>query len=161
MSALPIFLLSVVLAYVGFGLVAKWYVVPRLVMMPRDRALSVLITPHLFRYIGLAFLVPGVTTSPLPDAFARPVALGDIAAVLLALLALLALRSKRSFALPLVWLFNVVGTLDFVDAYYQGATNQMAPGQMGPMYFLPTVGVPALMVTHILVFWLLLRRGAV
>ena len=160
MNSLSIFLLSILFGYIGFGLLARWYVMPWLTTVSRQRALSALIVPHLFRYVGLAFLVPGVTTSALPSAFAQPVAYGDLATVVLALAALIALRSHRPFALLLVWLFNVVGTLDFLDAYFQGFSNRMAPGQMGATFFIPTVAVPALMVTHILIFILLLRSSS-
>jgi len=156
MNSLAIFLLSILFGYIGFGLLARWYVMPWLTMVSRERALSALLVPHLFRYVGLAFLVPGVTSSQLPAAFAQPVAYGDVAAVVLALAALISLRSQRRFALSLVWLFNVAGTLDFLNAYFQGFSNRIVPGQMGATFFIPTVAVP-LMVTHILIFILLLR----
>jgi hypothetical protein len=41
---------------------------------------------HSFRFIGLAFLVPGVVAPDLPSAFARSAAYGDIVAATLALI---------------------------------------------------------------------------
>jgi hypothetical protein len=58
-----------------------------------------------------------------------------------------------------VWVFNIVGTADLLNAFYQG--NRLgigiAPGLQGAAYFIPTVLVPLLLVTHVLVFWILLK----
>jgi hypothetical protein len=59
----------------------------------------------------------------------------------------------------LVWVFNMVGTVDLLNAFYQG--NRLgvgsSPGLQGAAYFIPTVLVPLLLVTHVLVFCILLR----
>jgi hypothetical protein len=72
---------------------------------------------HIFRFIGLAFLVPGVVSPNLPGAFARPAAYGDLVAALLALIALAGLGSR--LGLVLVWLFNLWGSADLLNAFYQ------------------------------------------
>ena len=57
----------------------------------------------------------------------------------------------------LLWLFNLWGTADLLYAYYQGAIGtSMASGQLGAAYFLPTAVVPLLLITHGLVFRMLL-----
>ena len=56
---------------------------------------------------------------------------------------------------PLVWLFNVEGTLDLVNAFYQGLLNDV---QLGAAYYIPTFAVPALFVTHAMIFTMLIRR---
>jgi hypothetical protein len=111
---------------------------------------------HSFRFIGLAFLVPGVISPDLPGAFARPAAYGDLIAALLALLALAGLQSR--LGIGLVWLFNLWGTADLLYAFYQGRFGVgFEPGQLGAAYFIPTVVVPLLLVTHGLVFRILLE----
>jgi hypothetical protein len=92
--------------------------------------------------------------------FARGVAWGDLVTATLAFIALAALRSR--FAEPLVWLFNIVGTLDPLNAFYQGNAISLAnaPGVLGAAYFIPIFGVPRLLVTHVLVFRLLMRKQA-
>ena len=57
--------------------------------------------------------------------------------------------------LPLVWLFNVVGTVDLIYAVTRRTLEQAAPG-MGAAWHIPTFLVPALLVSHFLVFKLLL-----
>jgi hypothetical protein len=55
--------------------------------------------------------------------------------------------------------FNIVGTVDLLVAFYQGDRLGVgiAPGLQGAAYFIPTVLVPLLLVTHALVFRILLR----
>jgi hypothetical protein len=52
------------------------------------------IVPHTFRFIGLSFLVPGVVSPTLSQAFAAPAAYGDLIAAVLAVAAILSLRSR-------------------------------------------------------------------
>jgi hypothetical protein len=112
---------------------------------------------HTFRFVGLAFLLPGVVSPDLASGFARPAAYGDLVATSLAWLALLALRSRLETGF--VWVFNLWGSADLLFAFYQGfAGAGFEPGQLGAAYFIPTVVVPLLLITHVLVFRLLLTR---
>jgi hypothetical protein len=115
---------------------------------------------HSFRSVGLAFLIPGVVSPNLPAAFARPAAYGDLATAILALLAWATLRSR--LGIILVWVFNVLGTADLLNAFYQGNRTGvgLAPGLQGAAYFITTVLVPLLLITHGVVFRLLLSRRA-
>ena len=111
---------------------------------------------HRFRFIGLAFLVPGVVSPDLPRAFATSAAFGDIVAAALALLSLLSLRSAPG--LLIAWIFNVWGTVDLVNAFYQANATGLTPGQLGATYFIPTLIVPLLLITHGLAFRVLLQH---
>ncbi len=119
MSGQQIFGLQVVLTFVVYGLVAKWYVSPRLATLPLGAALQPLLVLHALRHLGMVFLVPTVVGPALPASFAAPAAYGDLLAGLLALAAMGALRTRSSIAIPLTWLFNVVGLLDLINAFYQ------------------------------------------
>jgi hypothetical protein len=149
---------------VAFGLLA-WSVFAALYIWPtmakRERADAVrpILVLHGFRYIGMVALVPGVVSPELVNTvFARGLAYGDLATSTLALIALAALRTR--FAEPLLWLFNIVGTLDLLNAFYQGNNISLAndPGVLGAAIFLPILGVPLLFVTHVLVFRVLMRK---
>jgi hypothetical protein len=60
----------------------------------------------------------------------------------------------------LVWVFNVWGAADLLFAYYQGLfTVQLDARLLGAAYFIPTVFVPAALITHGLIFRLLVRPG--
>jgi len=84
-----------------------------------------------------------------------PAAYGALLAALLALLAIVALRARWPIALALVWLFSAVGTLDLLNALFQGNRLQV---QLGAAYYIPTVAVPALLVTHAMIFVMLVTR---
>ena len=155
MSTFQIFGLQMLLSLLVYGLLARWYVAPRLAALPLPTALAPLLFLHAFRHLGMVFLVPTVVGPSLPPAFAVPAAYGDLLAALLALLAIVALRAGWRPALALTWLFNVVGTLDLLHALYRGAQLQV---QLGSAYYIPTFAVPALLVTHAMIFVMLLRR---
>ncbi len=149
--------LSILLGLLSYSLIAKWYVMPQLAAMPRANALTPLLLLHSFRYIGMAFLIPGVTSEVLDTRFAIPAAYGDLLAALLALMAIMALRLRWAMAIPLVWIFNVEGFLDLINAVYQGFRH-VPGGHFGATYFIPAMIVPALLVTHMMIFILLSRR---
>jgi hypothetical protein len=147
----------------AFGLIA-WttyaavYLWPQLRDRSRADALRPLLMVHAFRFVGMAFLVPGVVAPDLSVTFARAAAWGDLAACVLALLALATLRSGLGMAIA--WVFNIWGMFDLFDAFYQANAAGFTAGQLGATYFIPTFIVPMLLVTHVLVFRILLRSGA-
>jgi len=155
MDTLAIFGLQLTLSLIVYALIAKWYVTPWLAEKPIHQALIPLIFPHAFRHIGLLFFVPGVVAQPLPSYFAYTVAYGDLVSGLLALLSLVALRGGWGLALPLVWFFNIVGTVDLLNALSQAN----AVPDLGATWYIPTFWVPVLLVTHVMIFARLLRRG--
>ena len=155
MNTQAIFGLQFVLSLLVIGLLAKWTLSPWLESLPRRRALFWLTLPHAFRHIGMVFLVPGVVAQPLPEAFAIPAAYGDLATGLLALLALIGLRSGWAGALALVWVFNIVGTVDLLNALRH---VDVAPS-FGAAWYIPTFLVPLLLVTHFMIFRRLLKSG--
>jgi hypothetical protein len=150
--------LSVLLGLIAFGRVVQLYIWPRLQVMEREDALNALIAPHMFRYAGLSFLMPGVVSPELSPAFALPAAYGDLTAALLAIVATFALSARASWAMAAVWVFNIEGSIDLLFAYYQGVAGiGLGPGVLGAALYIPTVIVPPLLVTHFLMFRLLLN----
>ena len=161
MTTAALFGLSVLLSFIAFGTVTWLYIWPRLRLLTREEALLPLVVPHMFRFVGLSFLIPGVVAPSLSADFARPAAYGDLGATLLAMLAVWALTARLSWALPIVWLLNIWGAIDLLNAFYEGQIGaQIGPGTLGAAFYLPTVIVPPLLVTHGLMVWLLLRPRA-
>ena len=156
MAAQLYFFTSIVFAFVAWGIVAKRYIWPKLRVLPRAAALRPILVLHSFRFIGLAFVVPGVVSSDLPSAFANPAAYGDIFAATLALVSLATLQSRAGIAIA--WIFNLWGSFDLLSAFYHAAQAGLMPGQLGATYFIPTVLVPLLLITHALAFRILLQR---
>jgi hypothetical protein len=102
--------------------------------------------------------VPGVVSPALPPAFAALAAYGDLAAAILAVVAAIALSGRAPLATLLVWLFNVWGAADLLFAFYQGLIGvQFDARMLGAAFFIPTAVVPPLLITHGLIFWLLVR----
>ena len=147
-------------AFLVFGLIAKWYLWPAI----KDRAPKIALTPLLLyaclRVNGLLFLMPGLVSQDLPKAFAVPTAYGDLTAAVLALLALWPLRSENALAAPMVWLFNIVGLLDLMYANVSTFKDHVDPTYLGVSYYLAALNVPAMMVVHVLIFAYLLRGGS-
>ena len=159
MSPQIIFGTSVAFGLIAWSIVVVRYVWPLLHGQSRTDALRPLLMLHSFRFVGLAFLVTGIVSPDLSAEWARPAAYGDFIAAVLALLALGALPSRSGIALA--WIFSVWGGADLLYAFYQGNRVGLEPGQLGAAYFILTVLVPLLLVTHALVFRILLQRNAV
>jgi hypothetical protein len=74
------------------------------------------------------------------------------------MLALLMVRVR-----PMFWLFviafNVVGTSDLILDYYHAIRVGLpaVAGQLGAAYVIPVIYVPALMISHVVAFYLLTR----
>src|ERR1700743_521046 len=114
------FFVSIAFSLIAWGIVTVQYIWPELRRRPRAEAIRPILILHSFRFIGLAFLVPGVVSPDLPVAFASAAGYGDLIAALLALLALATLRTSLGPAL--VWAFNIWGSFDLLDAFYQAGT---------------------------------------
>jgi hypothetical protein len=153
MDTLAIFGLQLVLSLIVYTLIAKWYVSPWLAEKSIQFALILLIFPHAFRHVGLTFFVPGLVDSSLPASFANMAAYGDLVSGLLAIVVLVSLRKNWNLALPLAWLFNIIGTIDLLNAL----SHAEAVPHLGATWFIPTFFVPLLLVTHVMIFSRLLK----
>jgi hypothetical protein len=149
------FFASIAFSFIAWGIVANRYIWPELRLRQRAEALRPLLVLHSFRFMGLAFLVPGVVSPDLPPAFAHSAAYGDIIAATLALLSLPALPGGAGIVIA--WIFNFWGSADLLNAFYQANAAGLLPGQLGAAYFIPTFVVPLLLITHGLAFRILLQ----
>jgi hypothetical protein len=156
-----LFGISVPFGLAVWGAVVWQYIWPALRERPSPENLKPILLLHGFRFLGLAFVVPGVVSPELPTAFARPVAYGDFITAILALLALAALGTRAATAMT--WVFNIFGTADLLFAFYQGARISLpdTPGLLGAGYFILFAYVPLLFITHGLVFRILLQTRIV
>jgi hypothetical protein len=130
-----LFGISAAFGLVVWGAVAWHYIWPALRERPSPENLKPVLLLHGFRFLGLAFVVPGVVSPELPATFAQPVAYGDFISAILALLALATLGSRISFP--------------------------DTPGLLGAGYFILAAYVPLLLITHALAFRILLRAKSV
>src|SRR5262245_43159392 len=157
MPQIALYGISIVFDFIVWGIITAKYIWPSLRIGPRTRSLQPLLILHGFRFMGLSFLIPGVVRPDLSIEFARLVAYGDLIAAILALLSLAVLQ--KAFGIILVWAQNLWGTADLLNAFYQGFHVGLQPGQLGASYFIVTVLVPFLFITHGLMFRLLLMKN--
>lgn len=153
---MSLFAIQFLMSLVVWGTLAHWLLTPWLNKKSRSEALFFLTIPHAFRHVGMVFLVPDVIAGPLPETFAGPAAYGDLLTGVLAFLTLIALRNRWRFAKLLVWTFSIVGTIDLVNALRQGDTWMT---NFGVAWYIPTMFVPLLLVTHTMIFSRLLRNS--
>ena len=178
MSFPVLFGISAAFGMVAWGAVAWLYIWPALKRRPSPENLRPILLLNGFRFLGLAFVVPGVVSPELPSAFAQPEAYGDFISAVLALLASRAMLGSPAGTVA-TWAFNVFGTADLLFAFYLGSRISLPnnPGLLGASlgwagqcqwwrsggamgYFILTAYVPLLFVTHGLVFRILLRTRA-
>ena len=150
------FFVSIAFSFIAWGIVTAQYIWPELRLRPRAEALRPLLILHSFRFVALAVLVPGVVSPDLSPAFAHATAYGDTIAAILALLSLLLLPSTAGVAAA--WLFNLWGSADLFNVFYQANHAGLLAGQLGATFFLPTLLVPLQLITHGLAFRILLQH---
>lgn len=158
MSPEILFRTQLVMGYVAWLLCFGAYIWPRLKAIDHLEAQRAIAALHSFRFFGLVFILPGVVGPNLPADFAAFAAYYDFATGVLSMLALATVRIR-----PLFWLFvvafNVVGVVDLFVDYYHAIQIDLGAnaGELGAAYAIPIIYVPALMITHLVAFYLLVR----
>jgi hypothetical protein len=157
-DAFAVFGVQTFFSFVVFGLLAWWYAWPWLNRVDRTTAFTALTFLHALRPVGATVLVASVSGTALPRDFAEAVAYGDLITSVLAVVTLVALRARLGLAIALVWLTNIVGTADLVNALVNGLRLDIARLGMGSFWYVVTILVPILWIAHALAFGLLARR---
>ncbi len=140
-----------------FYLAARLYLLPFVSRFRPRQILVPILLLHSTRHLGMMFLTRGATYPGLPQEFAYPAAFGDLVTAIIAFVAIpLVLRGSR-LAKPMVWTFNIFGTIDLLAAITT-ATIYNAPVTMGPAYWIPAFWVPLLLVTHYVTFIVLWKH---
>ena len=143
--------LNLALSTIIFYWAARIYLMPKL----RDISAATIFVPilifHALRHLGLMFMASGAVYEGMPPQFAYPAGIGDFISGLLALFALYAVRQDKPFKIAAMWVFNVVGTIDLIDAIAMAVLHNASPF-MGASYWIPSFWVPMLLVTHYIVF---------
>lgn len=157
---LNILTLNLVSSTFVFWIAARIYVLPKLPQLELRAVLLPILLLHAFRHLGLMFLAPGGSYAGMPALFAYPAGLGDLLAAVLAVAAIPLVAANARGGRALVWVFNVLGTVDLIAASTLAVIHDAAPF-MGAAYWIPAFWVPALLVTHYIVFVVLWRtRGS-
>jgi hypothetical protein len=112
---------------------------------------------HVFRYVGMTLLVPGMVDPKLSPEMLYGTAYGDLLAATLALVSIVALRSNWRFAIPLVWSFNLWGFLDLLNALRNVLAINLPSYYLGSIWFIYTFYAPLVIVSHVMIFVILLK----
>ena len=67
-------------------------------------------------------------------------------------------RTGEVAGIAIAWIFNLWGLADILNAFYQANHAGLLAGQLGTTYFIPTLVVPLLLITHGLAFRILLQH---
>ena len=140
-----------------FFVAAKIYILPRLSQIGSRTILIPILLLHSTRHLGLMFMTQGAIYPGMPAEFAFPAGIGDFVTACLAFLAIPFVLKNSVATKPLLWIFNLVGTADLINAILLATIYNASP-YMGAAYWIPAFWVPALLVTHYLVFVILIRR---
>jgi uncharacterized membrane protein len=132
---------------------------PFLVSKGRDVHLKALIPIHFFRYFGLTALLPGVfdlAPAGFSEGYLTQIMLGDVLAAILALVSFFLLQIRARVAIAAVWIFNLFGTLDYLNAAARVTPSIHDANILGPFgWIVLTVFLPAWLVSHIAIFFAL------
>jgi hypothetical protein len=155
METTILFGISVLMSFIVWNKLSKKYLWLRIKDLELKKAAEPILVLHSFRFAGLSFLVPGVVHAGLNPAWAMPAAFGDFTAAILAFITLLRINSTsfKSF----LWVFNILGFIDLLLAFADGPRYSILPF-LGATYFIVIIYVPLLLLTHLMVFKLLLRN---
>lgn len=149
-----------------FGMAAfaliYWSLRPKLIGMGRDAHLQALIPIHFFRYFGLAALLPGVLNLA-PAGFSQDylfqIMAGDVFVAVLALIAFVLFLTRSPYRIGFAWVFNVIGSLDYLNAAARVTPSIHDANILGPFgWILLTVLLPAWLVGHIAIFSVLFSK---
>ena len=96
-----------------------------------------------------------------PSEFLTTVGLLDFSTAVLAIITSIALKNNWKFAIPIVWVFNVVGFGDLITAFPQFFGLELYNYNLGTIWLMfITYGLAAFL-SHIYIFYRLLKRKPV
>lgn len=126
----------------------------------RDTHLKALVTIHFFRYFGLTAMLPGVfnlAPAGFTEDYLFQIMLGDVIVAALAVLGFALLQGGSSFRIGFVWVFNIIGALDYLNAAARVTPAIHDANILGPFgWIVITVFLPAWLVSHIAIFVVLM-----
>jgi len=158
MSSLQIFSLQILLSLIVYFLIMKWYISPRLSNLRVSQALVFMLFIHSFRHIGLTILIPSIVDSDIPGSFIRQYAFGEYFIAALAVICLVGLTVQIRGSAYIVWVFNIIGTILVIYAWIQFYIIDITKYKLGTFWFIPTFYMPALLVSHYVIFLMLIKR---
>jgi hypothetical protein len=143
---------------VAISLGFKYWIQPRISNLNIQDALLPFVFLNTFRYLGLSFMAKEQFYDGFPTDFLTTVGLWDFATSVLAIITTVALKTKWKWAIPLVWIFNIVGFADLVTAFPQFFSLKLYDQNLGFIWLtFITYGLVAFL-SHIYIFYRLFKN---
>ena len=156
MSTKALFIFQFAWFLVAWSVVAYALVIPATRHLATERRLQLWLAPQMFRVLGVGLLVSNISPG-MPRSFALPTAAMDTTTAVLAVLAVFALQRGRGSARVLAWACTLVGCLDLLIALPHAARVD-AFQYLHAQWYVPTLGVPLMIVCHVMAFRVLRER---
>lgn len=149
--------LQALVGTIGIILGFRWWIKPRLANLTLEEALLPFVYLNIFRYLGLSFMAKEQFYDGFPTEFLTTVGLLDFTTAILAIIAAIALKSKWRFAMPLVWVFNIVGFGDLINAFPQFFGLKLYDQNLGFIWLMFVTYGLATFLSHIYIFTRLIK----
>ncbi|NJL54676.1 MAG: hypothetical protein HC838_01245 [Spirulinaceae cyanobacterium RM2_2_10] len=115
---------------------------------------------HVFRFAGFTLLVVDQVDPSISREALSAIAYGDLLAAISALIAALALRGRSSLAVPLIWVFTIIGFVDIVNVGRIAISLDLFNQYIGTMWFVAILFFPTLLIAHIYIVYRLINKGS-
>ncbi len=150
--------LQAIIGTISITLAFNWWIKPRITNLSIQDALLPFVFLNTFRYLGLSFMAKEQFYDGFPSDFLTTVGIWDLSTAVLAVIAAIALKSKWSFAIPLVWVFNIVGFSDLITAFPQFFGNKLYDHDLGFIWLMFVTYGLATFLSHIYIFIRLIKN---
>jgi hypothetical protein len=130
----------------------RYWIQPRIAKLSLHEALLPFVFLNAFRYLGLTFMAKEQFYDGFPTEFLTTVGILDLSTAILAIIATIALKNKWSFAIPLVWIFNIVGFGDLITAFPQFFGLKLYDQNLGFIWLMFVTYGLASFLSHIYIF---------
>lgn len=149
--------LQAIIGSISMILAFNWWIKPRLAKLSIQDALLPLVFLNTFRYLGLIFMTKEQFYDGFPSQFLNTVGLWDMTTAILAIITAIALKNKWKYAIPMVWVFNIVGFADLITAFPQFFGLKLYDQNLGVIWLtFVTYGLAAFL-SHIYIFYRLIK----
>lgn len=152
MNNFTIFNLQTLAAFLMFYLAFRWFVLPKVKNLPIQDALIPFVFLQGIRYLGTMFMVDNQIYDEFPKDLAFTIGLWDYSVSILALITTYALKTNWKFAVPLVWIFNVWGFADLLNALPKASALEFYNYDIGGIWWMSVIVGPITIISHIYIF---------
>ncbi|KGE85546.1 hypothetical protein IX84_27115 [Phaeodactylibacter xiamenensis] len=144
--------LQAITGTIAIILAFQWWIKPRLANLSIQDALLPFVFLNTFRYLGLSFMAKEQFYDGFPAEFLNTVGILDFTTAVLAIITAIGLKNKWRFAIPLVWIFNLVGFGDLITAFPQFFGLELYNQNLGFIWLMFVTYGLATFLSHIYIF---------